>query len=343
MAKKVDGRFIAMIHAGYNMPDPFFTLVIPVYNNESQLRICLQAVLASTFTDWELIVVDDGSTDGSAAVARDLGAMVWATSGRCGPAAARNLGAEKANGRYLFFTDSDCQLHTDTLQQTAAILRAHPYLDAVIGSYDDAPAAPNFLSQYKNLLHHYTHQTSQPEATTFWTGCGAIKRTTFRQLGGFDAVRYPHPSIEDIELGYRLTRKGNGRIHLASHIQVKHLKEWRLIPLLRSDIYDRALPWTKLMHEYRHITPTLNVQWHNRLSGFLVLVLVGNLLFIPLYPTLFLGALLWVFILLWLNNRFYLFVYAKNGFVFTCQAILFHWFYYLYSSLAFALGSLSIF
>jgi hypothetical protein len=68
--------------------------------------------------------------------------------------------------------------------------------------------------------------------------------------------------------------------------------------------------------------------------------LVGNLLFILLSPILFLGALFWAFILLWLNNRFYLFVYANNGFVFTCQVILFHWFYYLYSSLAFALGSL---
>jgi hypothetical protein len=52
-------------------------------------------------------------------------------------------------------------------------------LAAVIGSYDDEPFEPNFLSQYKNLLHHYVHQTANRDASTFWGACGAIRRESF--------------------------------------------------------------------------------------------------------------------------------------------------------------------
>ena len=61
----------------------------------------------------------------------------------------------------------------------------------------------NFLSQYKNLLHHFVHQGSSSDATTFWAGCAAVDRKVFVDIGGFDAARYDQPSIEDIEMGYR--------------------------------------------------------------------------------------------------------------------------------------------
>jgi len=75
------------------------------------------------------------------------------------------------------------------------MFRRKPDLAAVIGSYDDVPGAPNFLSQYKNLLHHYVHQTASEEASTFW---GAAERfdEIFLEMGGFDES-YRQPSIED--------------------------------------------------------------------------------------------------------------------------------------------------
>jgi glycosyltransferase involved in cell wall biosynthesis len=315
------------------MAPPFFSIIIPVYNGAATLAACLESVYASDFTDWELIVVDDGSTDQSADIARLYGALLLSNNGRWGPAAARNLGAGAARGRYLFFTDADCRLRRNTLSHAAAVLQSEPALDALFGSYDDQPAAPNFLSQYKNLFHHYIHQNSRPVATTFWTGCGAMSRATFLALGGFDAARYPRASIEDIELGYRLTQAG-GLIRLAKNVQAQHLKQWTFTGLLLTDIRDRAIPWARLLRRLPHRPADLNLQTHHRLS---VIALWGLLLSVasgrkkgPRLPR----TLLLTGGLLWLNRDLYRFFYRRRGVWFTARAILWHWFYYGYGSLA---------
>lgn len=321
------------------LPMPYFSIIVPVYNGLPHLTRCLEAIHRSCFRDWELIVVDDGSTDNSGPVAEAMGAQVVRTRGRTGPAAARNLGASQAAGRFLFFTDADCELHETTLDDAAAILQTWPHLDALIGSYDDAPAHPGFVSQYKNLFHHFTHQTSQSEAQTFWTGCGAIRRDTFLALSGFDAVRYPRPAIEDIELGYRLKAAG-GTIYLAKHVQVKHLKRWTLLSLLRSDIFERAIPWSHLLREKKALPHDLNLQMEARMSAAAIFLFVLQLSYSfyhlrrPAFSYLLPLCLLPLFLLA-LNQRFYQFLWHKCGLLFLCRAIPLHWFYYIYSSLAF--------
>jgi len=325
------------------MTTPLFSVIIPVYNGMATLRRCLVAVQQSTFTDWELIVVDDGSTDGSGPLATELGAMLLHTAGQQGPAAARNLGAQAARGEYLFFTDADCEIHADTLAAAAQIFQQNPALDALFGSYDDQPGAPNMVAQYKNLFHHYVHQTSHERATTFWTGCGAIKRARFLALGGFDIERYARPSIEDIDLGYRLTLSG-GQIQLAKHVQVKHLKAWTLPTLLKSDIFDRGIPWTQLLLRYRTFDQDLNLQTHNRLSVVAVwgmVLALGIGLLKPRFRLASGGLVVSLMGLLsWLNFDLYRFFYRQRGGWFTAQALLLHWLYYFYNAISFACGVL---
>jgi GT2 family glycosyltransferase len=136
-------------------------------------------------------------------------------------------------------------VHPDTLARFAARFAADPALDAVMGTYDDTPAAPNFLSQYKNLFHHYVHQHCDGSISTFWSGCGAIRRPLFLTCGGFDAQRYRCPAIEDIELGTRLHAAGY-RIVLDRRITATHLKRWTLGSLLKTDIVNRGVPWVRL-------------------------------------------------------------------------------------------------
>jgi GT2 family glycosyltransferase len=327
------------------------SVIIPVYNGGSQLELCLDAVLASDFQDYEVIVVDDGSTDGSAEVARARGVEVLRLDVRSGPAAARNRGAGHARGEVLMFLDADVVVRRDTLARVAAFFDArrsgatavssavaavHGSAAAVFGSYDDTPAAGNFVSQYKNLLHHFVHQHSSNEAETFWAGCGAVRREAFEAVGGFDERKYRTPSVEDIELGRRLRREGF-RVVLDRELQVKHLKRWTFPSLLRTDIEARALPWSRLMLEEGRVLNDLNLRVSDRVSAALAWLAV-LLLVLSYFSAAFfactLAALASIFLL---NLPFYRFLKARRGRRFALGAFGMSVIYYLYSAGAFAL------
>ena len=193
----------------------------------------------------EVIVVDDGSSDCTAEYAASQGAVVLPSGGRLGPGAARNVGAQFATGDALLFVDADVVVHSETPDQLHRAL-SEPGTVAAFGSYDDRPPESNFMSQYMNLRHHLGHQQGAGDAATFWAGCGAVDRATFLAVGGFDAERFVQPSIEDIELGYRLRARG-GRILLRAEAQCTHLKHWTAREAVRTDILRRPLPWSRLL------------------------------------------------------------------------------------------------
>jgi glycosyltransferase involved in cell wall biosynthesis len=314
------------------------SIIIPVHNGGETFRRCLKALSQTKYEPWECIVVDDGSTDHSVAIAHEYGArVVTGLKRRQGPAQARNVGAQIARGDILFFVDADVLVQPGTVGHLAATMKTDPELAACFGSYDDSPTETNFLSQYRNLQHHYVHQNSNSEASTFWSGCGAIRRQTFLEMGGFDAQAYPRPSIEDIELGYRLRAAGH-QIHLEKLLQVRHMKRWTPRQMLVTDIRDRALPWTKLILQDCVVLNDLNLQTAQRVStavALLGLLSLGLALFSGWW-LLFVG--LAMSILLWLNRHFYLFLAAKRGWLFAVLAIPWHWFYFVYSGLSFAVG-----
>ena len=103
-------------------------------------------------------------------------------------------------------------------------LRRRTDLDALIGLIPRASFA-GFVSQYKNLLNHYVHQHGHPDATTFWSACGAIRRDVFRRRAAL--TNRTCAAVEDIHFGYRL-RQASHRIALDGTIQVTHLKRWTL-------------------------------------------------------------------------------------------------------------------
>ncbi len=255
---------------------------------------------------------------------------------RSGPAAARNLAAEQARGAILFFVDADVRVNADAVARVVEAFTSDPGLAAIYGSYDEFPPARNFVSQYKNLFHHYVHQESSGAATSFWAGCGAIRRDIFLRLGGFSAD-YKRPSIEDIELGYRLKKLGY-RTYLVKDLQVTHLKQWTLKSLVESDVRDRALPWTQLILRDREFPADLNLKASHRVSVALTYGFVASVVLSMAAPLARIFAGLSAAALLLLNLPLYKFFARRRGFWFALAAIPLHWFYYLYSGLAFALG-----
>jgi glycosyltransferase involved in cell wall biosynthesis len=245
------------------------SVIIPVFNGAHYLRACLEDLRQSLKKPLECIVVDDGSTDESVAVAREFGVTLIPSPHR-GPATARNLGAALAKGDILFFLDADVCVHPDTISRVVSNFEKDPDLDALIGSYDDSPGSEDFISQYRNLMHCFVHQHGRREATTFWTGCGAIRRDVFLLHSGFvESV-----GMEDVELGYRLAR-AKRKVILDKALLVKHLKRWTFWNLLKTDILVRGIPWTELILRDRRMPNDLNVQVSERISVALVFILFG--------------------------------------------------------------------
>jgi glycosyltransferase involved in cell wall biosynthesis len=281
----------------------------------------------------EILVVDDQSPDDTAETARGLSARVLVTPKNGGPGAARNLAAEHASGDVLWFVDSDVIAKPGN----AARIRdafASPDVGAVFGSYDDAPASKYWFSQYKNLLHHFHHQKGNRDAVTFWAGCGAVRKDVFLEVGGFDIETYKVPSIEDIELGYRISGAGH-RIVLDPALQCKHLKHWTIRNALETDIFKRALPWARLMISREGVTNDLNASTAERLRAVLALVFVLSVLALPLFPAVWpvtLAATLLVF-----GSNFALFrlFLTKGGPAMAVASMLYHQVYYIYSATVF--------
>ena len=312
------------------------SIIVPVHGGGQSFRRCLESIAVARSAEDELIVVADGDSDGSWRLAEDVDAIIVQIPEPQGPASARNLGAEKAHGDILFFTDADVTIPPDALRQVEVEFEKEPRLAALIGSYDDTPEVPNFLSQYKNLFHHHTHQTACEDASTFWGACGAIRRRIFLEMGGFDAT-YRHPSIEDIELGYRLKSAGY-HIRLLKSLQVKHLKHWRVASLLESDFLRRAIPWTELILRDRRFINDLNLRFSSRVSVPVAFGILCTLVGALLWPPLLLVSIGLMVALFLLNAPLFFFFGKKRGIWFTMKAFAWHCFYYFYSGLAFAIG-----
>ena len=318
-------------------PAPTISVIVPVYNGAESLERCLEAVLASDGASYECIVVNDGSTDGSRTIAAEFPMpvrVVDIADGPRGPAHARNRGAELARGEILFFIDADVVLAPGALQRLANTFSQRPALAAVFGSYDATPTATGLVSQYRNLLHHFVHQNGNPDASTFWAGCGAIRKEVFDRVGGFDARRFPRPSIEDIELGYRLKALGC-LILLDKELQATHLKRWTFYSMIRTDVVCRALPWSRLILQTRNLPNDLNLKVGQRAS-FVLAVFACVSLGLSAARLEWLGAsaasILGVVVL---NRNLYTFFFRRRGVLFASACVGLHLFYYLYSGVSY--------
>lgn len=319
-----------MVNNGRNI-----SVIMPVYNGIGFLEKSLPPLVALLDRKeiLELIVIDDGSLDESVALAKKLGATILFSGGRKGPGAARNIAAKEAQGEILWFVDADVVVREDAVKILKDGL-TDKEVTAVFGSYDDKPAAQNFLSQYKNMIHHYYHQQANKEASTFWAGCGAVRKGAFLTVGGFDIEQYKYPSIEDIELGYRL-RAAGGHIHILPELQSTHLKVWRFVNLLHTEFFRRALPWSRLMLKQNMLINDLNVSVIERFRAFIAIVLLFSLIasafnllswWVPLVLLLATGIA---------NFELMNFFYQRKGLLFSFNSLLYQQFYYLYSSMAF--------
>lgn len=308
-------------------PAPLISVIVPAYRAGETIAACLAGLLASDLPrhQWELIVVDDGSRDNTNERARGVAdVLLTIAEGPRGPAHARNVGAASSRGNLLLFVDADVVVAPSTLSGFATLFAARPTIAAAYGAYDNSPAYPSFVSQYRNLLHSYVHNQFPGRSITFWSGCGAVRRDAFMASGGFDGQRYPIPQVEDIEFGYRLADAGH-EILLVPALTGKHLKRWTFRSMIQTDLTARAIPWMHLLIQRRAVigANSLNLATLEKmraaltvvalLSGLVALLTQSNS---PLWLTL---ATLGVVVLS--NLRLTFWFVRQRGFVFALGTI----------------------
>ncbi|WP_343449957.1 glycosyltransferase family 2 protein [Micromonospora oryzae] len=213
------------------------SVVIPNYNYEKTLGACLDAVFAQTHRPYEVIVVDDGSTDRSRDIAARYPCRVVDGGGNRGVSAARNIGARAATGDILFFVDSDVALRADAIANALAVLAADPTCGCVHGTYDTQPLYDDGPIEHYKVLHaHWWRRRSVGQVNTAIFALAAVRRSAFLAAGPFhEELR----DAEDVEYSERLARVTG--IRLTDTVVGRHDDCARFGDMLREQ-YRRSLP-----------------------------------------------------------------------------------------------------
>lgn len=197
---------------------PLVSVIIPNYNRERSIGLCLASVRAQTHPRVETIVVDDCSTDDSPRIARDAGVPVLRTGGNLGPPAARNLGAAAARGDILFFLDSDVALEPDAIAQAVRALRADERLGVVTGLLAPEPLLRRTrVQEYRAMqLHCWFYRIEGPTlGFAIHTAMFAVRREVYDEVGPLNPRLRHH---DGAEYGGRLNRHGYA-VHASAAIR----------------------------------------------------------------------------------------------------------------------------
>ena len=311
-------------------------VIIPAWNAEETIDACITAILNSTRKPDEVLLYNDGSSDRTGEIAASYGITVIDNPDKSvGPAVGRHRCAQETDADILVFVDADVEVDRNAVGFLVGEILSDPKIGGAFGAYDEDPHCTNVAAKYTNLRHHYIHQQSSREASTFWTGLGAIRSEVYRSLGGFD-FNFDKPSIEDVELGTRIMNHG-WRLRLVAEAKGKHWKNWTLLGLWETDIFKRAKPWSKLIASGEAKGEDLNTSHKEKFSAVLAhsMWLTGLIsIFVPAALVIFLTV---TALYLVMNAGLLALFLRKGGVGLMVAGASLHWVYHLYSSVVFGL------
>ncbi|MDE2028034.1 MAG: glycosyltransferase [Candidatus Omnitrophica bacterium] len=186
---------------------PVVSVIVPAYNASATIGGTLQAIFQQDFPKpFEVIVVDDGSVDGTEYAVCSFPSVKYARQDNAGPASARNHGARLAQGEYLAFTDSDCIPHRDWISLLVSGFD-RPQAGAVAGSYGIAnPQSPLARCIHKEIVWRHAHLMPDfPNSFGSYNFC--VRKKVFEAVGGFNCT-YRQASGEDNDLSYKIAGSG---------------------------------------------------------------------------------------------------------------------------------------
>ena len=212
---------------------PYISVIIPNHNGEKTIGRCLEAALASQYSNFEIIVIDDCSSDDSAAVIAKYPCRLIRLPEHGGASKARNTGAQNAEGELLFFIDSDCLLQQETLKMAAAAYREKGPEIIVGGTYTWLPYDQTFFSIFQSIYIHYSETKNSQNPDYIATHAMLIAKDIFLKNGSFSENFMP--ILEDVEFSHRLKKNGV-RMVMVPEIQVQHIFNFTLLKSMRNGI-----------------------------------------------------------------------------------------------------------
>ncbi len=212
---------------------PYISVIVPAYNCSDTITKCIESLLAQDYPNYEIIIVDDGSTDDTHDICRsydDRIKLIQTSNG--GPSRARNIGVREARGDIVAFTDSDCLAHEQWLNQlnrgfdkglVAGVggNQVSPSDESHFGkTIQDTLSILGFATSYMKPHSSITKTQHNPSCNS------AYRKKCFEEIGGFDESMWPG---EDVDLDYRLMQRGYTLIRnpeaIVSHYRPQSIPE----------------------------------------------------------------------------------------------------------------------
>lgn len=185
---------------------PQISIVVASYNGEKHLRSCLSSLENLDYPNYEVLLIDDGSTDSTSELAKEFPSVRYLRQDRAGLSAARNLGIQESQGNWIAFTDDDCVAPREWLKQAVSGKQGKPW---------DGVGGPNFIpasdGPVANAIHLSpgapTHVLLTDEIAEHIPGCNMIfNKSALQSVGGFNTIF--RTAGDDVDVCWRLQEAG---------------------------------------------------------------------------------------------------------------------------------------
>lgn len=316
--------------------EKFISVIIPNRNGSATIARCLEALYASDYKSFEVIVVDDCSSDGSIGIIKKFPCKLIQLEKHSGVSKARNVGAKSARG-VLFFIDNDCVLQRNTL--SAINKKMQEGIKIVGGTYTKIPYySKNFFDTFQSIYVNYV-ETKHKEPDYLAAHSMAIDAHLFKEVGGFveDSFIGFAASVEDVEFSHRLRKKGH-KLLMSPEIQVQHIFNFDLWKSLRNAT-KKSMYWTMYSIKNKDLTRdsgAASSELKVNAAAYLTAVIL-MLLYFYFHNTVFILLILIIAVInLFVNRRLIAAFHSTKGFKFMLAAL---FYYTMLYSLAVSVGA----
>jgi len=303
------------------------SIIVPSYNASFSIGNCLDAIYRTKGVDFEVIVVDDISTDNTLEIVRKYTCRVIELEKKSGPSVGRNVGVENAKSDIIMFVDSDAVVQEGGIERIVKGFRENPGVACISGVFDANPNDIGWFSRYRDRQVVYWHYSACDEVTVFVLTAGAIRKNVFFEVGGFEREFGVAADIEDFEIGHRIVSKGYKMI-VDKDVKFYHFEHSSRFWMLVKKLFKRTRLWMHLFRKSRKFEKNYATPSRSLAAVFAGLSLL-SLFLAPFLDMAGIFFFIFFFIFIFLDAGFYRYLLKDGRLFFMFFAVAVHYFFTL--------------